>query len=249
MRMYIKRFICAMFFACVAPITAFGVMAYTPSKPCCYQQCNEEYYEDTEYDNDWYVSFFVSGNMWSWDNSYKSDYAGVVSSFDSDKYSFKSVLGGAVALGTTFSPELRGEIELGMSSKFTDADELVEFSMSLPYAMLNLYRDFEGGFYLGAGVGLARNTVNLDGAFFDNKGSRKSLLSPKAGLSIGYTTSVSDGVYIDFRYRSSWVKGAEVSNSTFLWDQYVGSYDEYSLEVKSSWVWENAVFAGLRFNF
>ena len=115
--------------------------------------------------------------------------------------------------------------------------------------MVNVYHDFDSGFYLGAGLGLSRATAELSGSLFEGNGVRKSLLSPKLGAAAGYSLDISDGVYLDFKYRLSWVKGTAVSNSRFLWDEYRNEYEEFFLEVNSSWVWENALMAGIRFNF
>ena len=260
MRMYVRHILCSLFFACIAPVAAFGVMAYTPTFPCgcvtgcdmsqcCNPQKQDYEFVQEEGDSDWYVSAFIADYMWSWENSYESDWYGVVSSYDKDKYSFKSVLGGAVAVGSSFDSGVRADIEIGLTSTFSDSDENFKVSMSLPYAMINLYRDFDGGFYIGAGLGIARATAELSGNLFENNGVRRSLLSPKFGGAIGYATSISDGVYIDFRYRLSGVKGTAVSNSRFLWDEYYGEYEEFNLKVEGGWIMENAIMAGLRFNF
>ena len=260
MRMYIRHILCSLFFACIAPVAAFGVMAYTPTFPCgcvtgcdmsqcCGPQKQDYEFAQEEVDNDWYWSVFLADNMWSWENKYNSDYGGVNLSFASDKYSFESVIGGAVAVGTTFGSDVRADLELGLMSNFSDSDENFKISMSLPYLMVNLYHDFEEGFYIGAGLGMARATAELSGDIFENKGARKSLLSPKFGGMIGYTTSIADGTYIDFRYRLSGVKGTAVSNSRFLWDEYSGEYEEFYLQVTGGWILENAIMAGLRFNF
>lgn len=270
MRMWIKKLAYAVFLACIVPVTAFGVMAYTPSRPCdvvmnsvptypdtrpmgqvdAYYNYNEpqQDYEETG-GTDWYLSTFITSNMWSWENKYESDYFDVIKSFDSDKYSFETVWGGSVALGLNFDENVRGDIEVGMSTKFSDADESIRFSMSLPYVMANLHRDFENGMYLSAGAGAARTTMKLNGAFFDNMGAKKTVLSPKISAAIGYSASISDSTYFDLRYRLSGIRGASISNNRFEWNYDVDAYEKYFLHVKGSWVIENSFLAGLRFNF
>ncbi len=205
-------------------------------------------------DNSWqdvgmYVAANLGANMWSWKNTYESNYAGVDLSQSQDKYSFENVWGASLALGMGFDENLRGDIELGITSKFEDSDDIAEYTLQSQYIMANVYRDFESGFYLGVGLGAAKVTAGLGGALFDSKKQEESITSIKVGLSAGYATKIADNMFVDFRYRLSGLKSAEISNSSFLWDDVEGDYVSYSLRIKSDLLVENALSVGLRFYF
>lgn len=200
-------------------------------------------------DYDYYIAANITKNMWSWDNEYESNYTGVDLLFNNDHYSFESVWGGSVAVGTVFESGLRGDVELGVSKKFKDIDDFAGFTMHVPYVMANVYKDFESGFYLGAGLGVARPTVTIQGDLFDNIETEKNSISPKIGVSVGFATRVADNFFIDLRYRFSGLKGTDIS-SKFWWDQYNdGNYEQFYMQVKAGLIMENAVSAGIRFTF
>ena len=102
---------------------------------------------------DWYLAANVAMNFWSWENEYNSNYGGTDLLFNKDEYSFESVFGGALAIGTRCSSGVRGDVELGFSSEFSDSDDLAEYKLSVPYLMANAYWDFESGMYFGGGLG------------------------------------------------------------------------------------------------
>ena len=267
------------FCAGLVPVVAFGSIAYVPSRPCCYvmngctpvypklpygynnnccncnsqdveNYCGEQEEQPKEpLDSTFYIAANVMMNMWSWKNEYESDYGGVLEKFNSDKYSFESVWGGSLALGARFSSGWRSDVELGVMSDFSDSDDFVKFTLSIPYVMANVYYDFDSGFYVGAGLGIARPTISLEGEFFNWEGAENSEISPKVGVAFGYAAAVSDNTFIDFRYRLSGIKGTHVTNSTFLWDQYINEYEEYSLKITNGFIMENSISVGIRFNF
>lgn len=255
--MFGKKIAYAMFFAGFLPVTAFGTMAYTPSRPCsCVSgntSCQTSTYvpmkqKKSSESGNWYVGANFMMNMWSWENDYKSDYDGSDLIFSKDTYSFESVTGFSVAVGRRFESGMRGDIELGKSSTFTDADDVAQFSMSMMYLMGNLYYDFGSGFYLGAGVGVAKPTVKVEGSLFGGSGGEDSSVSPKVGAALGYAKQVADNVFIDIRYRLSGLKGTDLSKP-FLWDQYTEEFEPYMLQIESGLILENSVSVGLRYSF
>lgn len=198
---------------------------------------------------DWYVGINAMMNLWSWENEYGSDKPGVVLLSNSDDYSFEPVFGGALVVGTYFQSGLRGDIELGMSSEFSDADDFATYKLSVPYLMANVYYDFESGMYLGGGLGVARPEVTLSGASFIGGGSKETSISPKVGFGVGYATEIADNVFIDFRYRLSLMKGTDIIRS-FEWEATPGSgLGQYVLQVENDLILENALSVGIRFNF
>jgi len=255
--MFVKKVAYAMFFAGFLPVTAFGTMAYTPSRPCgCMQRsapCQTSTYvpvqqKKSSEPGEWYVGANFMMNMLSWENDYKSDYDGSDLMFSKDTYSFESVTGFSVVLGRRFESGIRGDIEFGKTSTFTDEDDVAQFSMDMMYVMGNLYYDFGSGVYLGAGVGAAKPTVKIEGALFGGAGGENSSISPKVGAAIGYAAQIADSVFVDFRYRLSGLKGTDLSKS-FLWDQYTGEFEPYILQIESGLILENSVSLGLRYSF
>ncbi|MBO4672255.1 MAG: outer membrane beta-barrel protein [Alphaproteobacteria bacterium] len=293
----VKNRIAYAIFLSILPVTAFGSMAYVPSRPCdCVLGCgytaetapngygadgwnyyrgapgyhdfrrvqpvetpDEQLEQPTQQpqqqnstswqDTGMYVAANLIANMWSWKNTYDSNYGGVDLSQSQDKYSFENVWAGSVALGMKFDENLRGDIELGITREFEDSDEVAKYTLSEQYAMANVYRDFDSGFYLGAGLGVAKVTAGLGGALFGSETLEESVTSIKVGLSAGYAMSIADNMFIDFRYRLSGLKNADISNSSFLWDETEGDYLLYSLHIKSDYLVENAFSVGIRFNF
>lgn len=253
-----KKIAYAMFLTGFVPVTAFGTMAYTPSRPCscvsnnsmCYAVNSVSGQQKTQSEpGKWYVGANFAMNMLSWENDYKSDYAGSDLLFSKDTYSFESVTGFSGVLGKRFESGMRGDIEFGKTSTFTDEDDVAQFSMSIMYAMANLYYDFSSGFYLGAGVGIAKPTVKIEGSLFGGANGENSKISPKVGAALGYAARVADNVFIDIRYRLSGLKGTDLSQ-TFLWDQYNdGNYEQYVLQIESGLIFENTVSMGLRYSF
>ena len=199
----------------------------------------------------WYLAANVMMNMWSWENEYKSNYDGVNLAFEDDKYSFKRVLSGSVALGTMFDKELRGDIEFGLSKQFKDENEFATYTMSAPYIMANFYRDFESGLYFGAGVGVARPEAKLELRLPAGVSrSAKKAWTPRVSAMLGYALGFGDNMYLDLKYRLTGFKGTKMSG-TFLWDQdETDEYIEvYSLNVEAGLVVENTLSVGLRYRF
>ena len=258
-----SKFLCGVMLAGIMPGAALASIAYTPTRPCACLSCcaaqpsyvqpnnNVQYATPRSSGNmeyEWYLSANVAMNLWSWGTEYESDYSGTNISFDNDDYSFESVFGGSVAIGKLFESGMRADVELGLSSEFSDSDEIAEYSLSAPYVMANVYYDFDSGVFLGAGLGITRPEVKLDGSLFGNKEYSKTGLSIKVGATVGYSAHVADNAYVDFKYRLSGFRGPDLTNA-FLWDQYVGTDEVYSLNVKTGIVFENALSVGVRFYF
>lgn len=197
-----------------------------------------------------YASINFALNMWTWKNDYSSDYMGADLLFSEDSYSSQSVFGGSVALGTKITDNLRSEVELGMTAKFEDKDEAATYSLSAPYLMLNVYHDFKYGFYIGAGLGVTKTKVAIDGLLFNGSTSASESVSTKlrAMATAGYGVRLSKNLFLDAQYRLAGFKAPDVSRE-FWWDQYTGTYDKYMLKIKGSLLLENAISVGLRFVF
>ena len=258
-----SKFLCGVMLAGIMPGAALASIAYTPTRPCACLSCCTAQPSHAQPNNnvqsvaprssgnmeyEWYLSANVAMNLWSWGTEYESDYSGTNISFDNDDYSFESVFGGSVAIGKQFESGMRADVELGLSSEFSDSDEIARYSLSAPYVMANVYYDFDSGVFLGAGLGITRPEVKLDGSLFENKEYSKTGLSIKVGATVGYSAHVSDNAYVDFKYRLSGFRGPDLTNA-FLWDQYVGTDEVYSLNVKTGIVFENALSVGVRFYF
>ena len=271
-----KNLVFSMIFAGFVPVCANASMVYTPSRSCatvmgcdggCYPyarqadvrpaalwnnncQQNIQQVAQNSAPADWYVAAHAAMNFWSWENEYNSNYNGTALLFNKDEYSFESVFGGALAIGTRFASGVRGDIELGMSAEFSDSDDLAEYKLSIPYLMANAYWDFDSGLYLGGGLGVARPKITLSGALFDGGGADETFISPKVGLALGYATEIADNTFIDFRYRMSLMKGANISRS-FQWEQVEesGDFGQYVLQVENDLILENALSVGIRFGF
>ncbi len=201
------------------------------------------------FDIDGYLSANLTMNMLSWKNSYKSNYAGVDLAFEADKYSFERVMGGSLAVGAIFDGDLRADLEIGLSSEFKDENEFATYTLSVPYAMANFYRDLKSGLYFGVGVGVARPETNLELRLPTGIArSSKESWTPKVGVLLGYALKINDSISLDARYRLSGYKGTKMSG-VFLWDQEHGFIEEYDLFVNSDYIIENTVSVGLRYRF
>lgn len=263
----------------VAPIAAGATMIYVPSNPCacdnrpCDDTVNlsrdfrkeikpkqkkiEEpkivtapiYEESKPWDK--YVALRVALNMWSWRNDYSSDYGGTDLLFSEDVYAFEPIFSGAFAAGTTLGNNVRTELEFGLTSKFEDKDEAATYTLTAPFLMVNVYRDFESGFYIGGGFGFARPTVSIDGLLFANSGSstEKSNITFRASGTVGYGVQLNKSLFLDMQYRLSGFRSPEITRS-FLWQQYLnGPYEEFMLKIKGGLLMENSISLGLRFKF
>ena len=131
----------------------------------------------------WYVGARADFNFLNWENKYSLD-DGLKGpeDFENDKYSFEPVFGGSAFAGRRFAYFWRAELEAGYMGYFEDKDASSEFSLQIPYVMLNGYYDFVNGIYLGVGVGAAVPITTID-TVYSSGGERKEYgVSPMAGV-------------------------------------------------------------------
>ena len=231
-----QKVLCAVLAGMFVPAMAFGQMVYMESNGshCTSDRC------------DWYVGFNVSANAWSWKNKYDTLYPSANPEYGSDSYSFKPVYGGSVAFGKYFEPNIRGDVEFGLTSKFSDSDDGFDYSLSASYMMVNGYYDFDFGLYVGAGVGIARSVVRLTSDYVEpSTDDKKSSLDPKFGATVGYAFNITDNVALDLRYRLSGFNVAGISR--YFYD--TATSNRYALTIKSDMLIENTLSAGVRYTF
>jgi opacity protein-like surface antigen len=218
------------------PAVAFGQMVYMESNGshCMSGEC------------DWYVGVNANVNAWSWKNKYDTAYSGTNPDYSSDSYSFETVFGGSVVAGKYFNENIRGDIEIGLSSKFSDSDDGFDYSLSAAYIMVNGYYDFDFGLYVGGGIGIARSVTKLNSDTFDSTTDEtNSSLDPKFGAAVGYAFNITDNVALDFRYRLSGFNVAGISRYFYQ----AGTENRFALTVKSDMLIENTLSAGVRYTF
>ena len=188
----------------------------------------------------WYVGGRVGLNLMSWENKYSVNVDDVDVNFDSDKYSFESVLGGEFFAGRKIDYFWRVEVEAGLLGRFEDKDDGFEFQMTVPYVVANAYYDFANGFYLGAGLGVAVPKTKLDGAEFDAGDSSKYSVSLMGALMAGYSHKLDSNLVLDLRYRLAGLSGGEH-------ERMLDS--GYKFKNKIGFILDNSLSLGLRYEF
>ncbi|MDE6570873.1 MAG: outer membrane beta-barrel protein [Alphaproteobacteria bacterium] len=196
----------------------------------------------------WYVTARAELSFLNWKNKYKSGYVGVDAGANSDKYSFEPVFGGGVSFGKTVNYFWRLEGEAGYIGSFSDKDNGFEFKISTPYLMVNGYRDFVNGLYVGAGVGMAIPTTKLDGDIFISGDRSKTSVSPMGGLMLGWAHKLDDNFTVDVRYRLAGFNGPKQTRHFESVDAAGKIYNEY-FENKVGFVLDNSISIGLRYEF
>ncbi len=175
----------------------------------------------------------------NWENKY--DLGPDVPQLVSDKYSFKPVFGGDVALGVHFGASAwRGEIEAGYVGFFKDNDYKSEFSLSIFDVMANAYYDFASGVYLGVGAGAGIITTKISGTDFAETYSKNTVV-PMGGLMLGWTHRMDEKMVLDLRYRLAGIMGTK--QNADLKDS------AYTLENKIDFILDNSLSVGLRYEF
>lgn len=197
----------------------------------------------------WYMGARADLNLWNWENKYSvdADLTGL-GSVDADKYSFEPVFGGSIFAGRTVSYFWRAELEAGYMGYFQDKDGESEFSMQIPYLMLNGYRDFINGIYIGAGLGIAMPITTMDLsptlATTDGDNRKEYHFVPVAGIMVGYSYELDDNLVLDLRYRLSGMTG---------FDQRINMYDageaSHWLQNDIDLILDNSISIGLRYEF
>jgi len=192
----------------------------------------------------WYATVRAEMNLLNWTNEYDTNYGGAVSAFSKDKYSMETLFGGSIAIGQRFAYFWRGELEVGYTGNFRDADSNIEFNFRTPYALANLMYDFPSGLYLGGGVGLAFPTTTWDWDGFIPDRRLQSDVSLMAGPMIGFTHKLDDNFVLDFRYR---LAGFLAGEQTRNFEDHSGS--GYYFKNKMGLVLDNSLSIALRYEF
>lgn len=195
--------------------------------------------------SNWYLGGRVGADMLTWKNKYRAP-ADVIASPDDDhdNYTFEPVFGADLFLGYHFTPAIRGDIEIGYMSEFSDTDNGYTFNMSTFYGTFNAYYDFINSFYLGGGIGFAFPRVSLDGMDVEQSGS-ESDLSMIFALMGGYTWDLSENVVLDLRYRLSGHWGPTFNRTI----SRVNPATTFNLETDVGFVLDNQFTIGLRYEF
>lgn len=197
------------------------------------------------YDGNWYVGGRVSLHLMSWKNKYKATPPASIAdpSADHDDYTFEPVFGGNIFAGYRFTPNWRGDIEFGYMTQFSDSDNGFTFKLQTPYLTANAYYDFESGFYLGAGVGMAFPRGTVDWEHFVSGDASETKLSFMGALMAGYSYYMSDSLALDFRYRLAGFTGPK-------WTRNVEGFETLeALETKVGFIIDNSLSLGLRYEF
>lgn len=203
------------------------------------------------HDGNWYVGGRVALHMLSWKNHYK----GAPSSYnfdngeDHDSYVFEPVFGGNIFAGYRFTPNWRGDVEFGYLTQFSDSDNGFTFKFSTPYITANAYYDFESGFYLGAGVGMAFPRATMDWEYFQKGSASETKLSFTGALMAGYSYNLSDSVALDFRYRLAGFTGPKWTRNVLPGIKDANNVELESLETRVGFTLDNSLSLGLRYEF
>ena len=195
--------------------------------------------------HEWYIGGRLGLNLLTWKNKYTATPSSAIDDIgsDHDRYWFEPVFGGNVFAGLHLNPAWRADIEGGYISQFTDSDSGITFKLSIPYVTANVYYDFIGGFYLGAGAGIAFPKMTLDWDYFTPNSGKKSRISPYGGLMLGYTNYLSERVAFDFRWRIAGLWGPTNTRGV----SGFGTLE--SLKTKTGFILDNSFTIGLRYEF
>ena len=202
----------------------------------------------------WYVAGRGELSFLNWKNKYEMDGIDHIddsdSDADSDSYSFEPVFGGSVSFGKKIQYLWRVEGEAGYIGYFQDKDNGFEFDLSAPYLMVNGYRDFSNGLYIGAGAGAALVMTSLDNEDFIAGDRRKTTVSPMGGIMLGYTHKLDDNFVLDLRYRLAGFMGSKQTRTFNEYDDTIGDIvGQHDFENKIDFVMDNSISIGLRYEF
>ena len=208
-------------------------------------------YKDKAKDG-WYVVGRAELSFLNWKNKYDSDYPYARSQFSEDIYSFEPVFGGSLAAGWKFNYLWRIELEGGYIGRFTDKDLGFEFTLSAPYAIVNGYRDFLNGFYLGAGIGAALPITTLDSGVFMMEGGPRSenRISPMGSIMVGFAKELDYNLTLDIRYRLAGLMGTtHTRDFEWFYKHDPNVFYQSSIENKIGLILDNSISIGLRYEF
>ena len=193
----------------------------------------------------WYVGGRAELGFWNWENKYSTDdnFAGD-ENFNSDKYSFEPVFGGSIFGGKRFAYFWRAELEAGYLGYFEDKDAAAEFTMQIPYVMLNGYYDFTNGLYLGAGVGVAMPITTIDMVYADGSDRTEYGVAPMAGVMLGYSYELDYNLVLDIRYRLAGMTGVD-QRIDFADNNDVPHWFQNDI----GFILDNSISIGIRYEF
>lgn len=197
----------------------------------------------------WYVGGRLALNLLSWTNKYKATppESVVNPNADHDDYSLKPVVGGNIFAGYRFNPNWRADLEFGFTSEYSDSDSGITFKLSVPYVTANVYYDFVNGLYLGAGLGAAFPTIQMEWENFVANSSRKTGASFAGAAMVGYSYNLSKSLILDLRYRLAGYNGTTMERNVTGYS-YAG-IELKSLETKVGFILDNSISVGLRYEF
>lgn len=221
----------------VAPFAAFSASDKVQQKSDVISSVSNDYADN------WYMTGRLGMSFLNWTNKYKTNNLDdtVVPEYGEDEsFSFKPVFSGGLSVGRTFDRSWRAEIEAGYIGQFSQADNGTEFKLSIPYATLNGYYDFDFGMYLGAGVGMALPMTEMNAATFVWNDAKKTNFGFMGSAMIGYAVPLDENFTFDLRYRISAITG---STHKVTWG------DEFYLSNKIGVILDNSIMLGLRYNF
>ncbi|MBQ0013597.1 MAG: outer membrane beta-barrel protein [Proteobacteria bacterium] len=232
----------------IAPFSAFS--AASQIKKTSDGGYNVTYdYKDRERSN-WYVTGRLGMSFLNWTNEYKTNNQRsgeidiLVPEYGEDEsFSFKPVFAGGLSVGHTFDYYWRAELEAGYIGNFSQADNSTEFKLSIPYATLNGYYDFDFGMYLGLGAGVALPMTEINAATFVWNGAKKTSVGVMGSAMLGYSIPLDENFTFDLRYRLSAITG---STHKVTWTV---AANDYYVSNKIGIIWDNSVTLGLRYGF
>ncbi len=224
-----------------------SVNVYTDSRPVSYREVDRGSVRKSRSsdNNEFYVTLRADVNGFTFDNTYATtDPAYAAANGVVDSYSFGGAFGGSISAGTSVGERTRAELEFGTTGSFEDANDMANFSLSSTYLMLNGMYDYESGFYVGGGLGVAIVEAEMLSTLFVNDGTgSENTFSPVGALMAGYTFDIRDFGALDLRYRFSGFQGVDVTRTT------QSSGVRYPYEAEMSMVLNHSFSLGLKINF
>lgn len=224
----------------VAPFAAFSASDRVQQKSDVMSSVSNDYTDN------WYMTGRLGMSFLNWTNKYKTNNSNdtVVPEYGEDEsFSFKPVFSGGLSVGRIFDYSWRAEFEAGYIGQFSQADNGTEFKLSIPYATINGYYDFDFGMYLGAGVGMALPMTEMNDAALNWSGTKKTSFGVMGSAMIGYAVPLDEKFTFDLRYRISAITG---STHKVTWNP---DGNDYYLSNKIGVILDNSIMLGLRYNF
>jgi opacity protein-like surface antigen len=167
--------------------------------------------------------------------------------YSKDKFSIGQ-LGGGLSFGQKFSQNWRLEGEAGWFGKYSEQENGAEFSIHTPYVLANVLYDMDvrawGGFYFGAGIGMAFPTTSLESWRFFDGDQKKTSVSPMGALMVGYQYPIYERFWLDVKYRLSGFNGTKHTRPWMATSNVV-----YDFTNKTGFILNNTLFVGVRYDF